>query len=1017
MDIAAWLRGLGLERYEEAFRENEIDTTILPKLTADDLKDIGVTTVGHRRKLLEAIAALVEPALAPHAGPSAPAEAAPKARCAEAERRQLTVLFCDLVGSTELAARLDPEDTGRVIRAYQHTCTAAVERWGGHVAKYMGDGVLAYFGWPQAHEDAAERAVRSGLAIIEALAELGAPAGKPLAARIGIATGLVMVGELIGAGVAREQTVVGETPNLAARLQALAGPGNVVISDATRRLVGGLFELADLGPRRLKGFAETLAAFQVVGEGGAESRFEAMHAAGLTPLVGRAHELAILLERWAWAKDGDGQVVLLSGEPGIGKSRLLRALREELSGAPHLVISHFCSPYHSNTALYPITQQLERAGGFAPDDAPAAKLNKLEALLRQAMDRLDEAGPLLAVLLGIDTADRYPALRLSPQRQKQRTIEALIEQLAGLTRDRPVLELYEDVHWIDPSTLELLDLLIERVRALPVLAVLTYRPEFSPPWSGHAHVTSLLLNRLGRRQGAAMVERVTGGKALPSEVLDQIVARTDGVPLFVEELTKTVLESGLLRNAGDRYELTSPLPSLAIPATLQDSLMARLDRLAPVKEVAQIGAVIGREFSHELLAAVSRRSEADLAVALDQLVSSELVFRRGTAPDATYSFKHSLVQDAACQSLLKSRRQQLHSRIAEVLTQDFPDTAPEVLAHHLTEAQQFEEAVPQWLATGRSATARSAYVEAAANLRRGLDVVGQIADPTRRVREEIRLQNGLGFALLARGPVLEVTEAYERARSLCGEVDMPRELFTARFGLWFFSHMRGDVEGKAKFSNELLAMVEGESDSDLLLEAHHAAWTTGWPRGDLEMSLAHAAAGINLYKQEAHHELANVYAAHDPGVCARSTHGLVSWLLGFPGRAQPRARPTSTAMKPVPEAAVGAVRETLRESGEPVSAGGMTFMQARTANEVLKAQERRVRLQRMKGELVDRARAVAQVFKLAREERDAWVNWPAQVAAMMAAELEVDTHKLHTVLERHIRNHLAELAEIRPSLR
>ena len=476
-----------------------------------------------------------------------------------------------------------------------------------------------------------------------------------------------MVGELIGEGAAQEQTVVGETPNLAARLQALAAPGSVVISQATRRLVGGLFELADLGPQRLKGFAEPLAAWRVEGEGRAEGRFEALHGERLTPLVGREHELGILLERWAWAKDGDGQVVLLSGEPGIGKSRVIRALRERLGDEPYTPLSHYCSPYHTNSALYPVIGLLERAARLDRDDPPEAQLAKLEAVLGRASDRLDEVVPLLAALLGVPTGERYPALALTPEVQKRRTLQALVDQLAGLAAQQPVLALYEDVHWIDPSTLELLGLVIERIRQLPVLVLITFRPEFQPPWTGQAHVTTLTMSRLGRRQGADLVARVTGDKPLPAEIVEQIVARTDGVPLFVEELTKTVLELGLLADAGDHYELSGPLPPLAIPTTLHDSLMARLDRLAPVKEVAQIGAVIGREFSHELLAAVAPMSDDQLDDALEQLVHSELVFRRGTPPEATYSFKHALVQDAAYQSLLKSKRQQLHARIAEVL--------------------------------------------------------------------------------------------------------------------------------------------------------------------------------------------------------------------------------------------------------------------------------------------------------------------------------------------------------------
>jgi class 3 adenylate cyclase/predicted ATPase len=896
MDFSAWLQDLGLERYAAAFAANDVDPDVLAKLTAEDLIAIGVTSVGHRRKLLEAIDRLRAQAdeAGPASAPEPPAHVAPDtgpaaaAPARDAERRQLTVLFCDLVGSTALSGELDPEDMSALIRTYQNAVAGEILRFEGHVAKFMGDGVLAYFGWPMAHEDDAERAVRAGLATVDALARQQPAAGEPLAARVGIATGLVMVGELIGEGAAREEAVVGETPNLAARLQALAAPGKVVISQATRRLVGGLFELTDLGPTRLKGFALPLAAFRVEGEGHALGRFEALHGERVTPLIGREHELAMLMERWARAKDGDGQVILIAGEAGIGKSRLLRALREQLAGEPHVALRHFCSPYHTNSALHPIVAQLERAAGFAAADQDAARLGKLEVLLGRATERLDEAVPLVAALLGVPSDGRFPALNLSPQRQKQRTLEVLVEQLAGLARERPVLDFYEDLHWADPSTLELLDLLVERVRTLPVLVVITHRPEVSPLWSGQAHVTALTMNRLGRRQVAALVKRVSAGKALPGEVLDQILARTDGVPLFVEELTKAVLESGLLTEAGDRYELSGPLPPLAIPTTLHDSLMARLDRLAPVKEVAQTGAVVGREFAHELVAAVSPLPENKLREALDQLVASELVFRRGTPPDATYNFKHALVQDAAYLSLLKSRRQQLHAKIAEVLERQFPHTALEVLAHHLTEAQQYAQAVPKWLAAGQAATTRSAYAEAAANLRRGLEVVGQIADPTRQIGEEIRLQNALGFALIARGPVPDVADAYERARALCSHVDLPRELFTARFGLWFFSHMRLDLEGTARFSDELLAMVEEEDDSALALEAHHAAWTTGWPRGELEKSLAHAAAGIDLYSRERHHTLANVYAGHDPGVCARCSHGLVCWLLGFPDRAAER---------------------------------------------------------------------------------------------------------------------------------
>jgi class 3 adenylate cyclase len=515
LDVGRWLADQELGHYAEVFRENGIAGDILRELTDADLKELGLN-LGDRKRLLKAIATLNAEFLQDRAEAAEPSATSAVAR--EAERRQLTVMFVDLVGSTALAALLDPEDMSVLIRGYHNAVASEIARFEGHVAKFMGDGVLAYFGWPQAHEDDAERAVRAALAVVQAVGGVKTADG-PLSARVGIATGLVVVGDLIGQGAAQEEAVVGETPNLAARLQTLAEPGKVIISRMTRHLIGGLFELTDLGPQRLKGFAEPLVAFRIEGEGRAEGRFEALRGVSLMPLIGREHELAILLERFTWAKDGYGQVVLIAGEPGIGKSRLVLALREALAREPHIPLSHFCSPYHTNSALYPVVAQLGRAAGFAFDDEAGDRLVKLEGLLGQGASQLDEVVPLIGALLNIPTEERYPALNLSPQRQKQRTLELLVEQLTGLAQDRPVLELYEDVHWIDPSTLELLDLLVERVRSLPALVVLTYRPEFIPPWLGQAHVTALPLNRLGRRQGEAMALRVTGGKALPAEIL------------------------------------------------------------------------------------------------------------------------------------------------------------------------------------------------------------------------------------------------------------------------------------------------------------------------------------------------------------------------------------------------------------------------------------------------------------------------------------------------------------------
>jgi class 3 adenylate cyclase/predicted ATPase len=881
-DVAAWLKELGLERYEPAFRESEITTAVLPELTEADLKELGLP-LGPRKLLLRAIASL------PLSSASEPTPAS-TTTSREAERRQLTVLFVDLVDSTALAARLDPEDMGQVIRAYQGCCAEVVEHWGGHVAKYMGDGVLAYFGWPQAHEDDAERAVRAGLELVAAVAGLETPAGKPLAARIGIATGRVVVGELIGAGSAQERAVVGETPNLAARLQALAAPGSVVISQATRRLVGGLFELADLGLLRLKGFAEGLAAWRVEGEGRAEGRFEALHGEHLTPLVGREHELGILLERWTWAKDGDGQVVLLSGEPGIGKSRVIRALRERLGDERYSALGHYCSPYHTNSALHPVIALLEREARLDRGDPPEEQLAKLEAVLARAGGRPDHVVPLIAALLGVPTGARYPALTLTPEVQKQRTWQAFVDQIAGLATQQPMLLLYEDVHWIDPSTLELLGLVIERIQHLPVLVLITFRPEFQPPWTGHAHVTTLTLSRLGRRQGADLVARVTAGKPLPAEIVEQIVARTDGVPLFVEELTKTILESGLLADAGDRYVLSGPLPPLAIPATLHDSLMARLDRLAPVKEVAQISAVIGREFTYELLAAVAPMSGKQLDDALNQLVSSELVYRRGAPPDATYSFKHALVQDAAYQSLLKSKRQQLHARIAQALEQspDAGEAAPEVLARHLTDAGLAARAVPYWRRAGELAAGRSANLEAIAHLSEGLELIATLPDAPEYLNEELALLLAIGGPLMANKGFAapEVERTYSRASALCDRMGRSAELFPALRGLWSCYFVRGEYQRAYDLAVRLVMLADEQEETRRAL-ARRALGATLFFFGRLADAAKAVNEGIAIddavaaWKNPAHLLLYTERA----GVACRLYSAWTLWYLGFPDAA------------------------------------------------------------------------------------------------------------------------------------
>ena len=841
VDIGAWLRDLGLERYVNAFEANAVDHEVLSELTDADLEKLGVL-LGHRKKLLKAIAD--RGARAGDAEPIPGTEGAPRPnRVPGAERRQLTVLFCDLVGSTELSARLDPEDMGQVIRAYQGCCAGVVQRWDGHVAKYMGDGVLVYFGWPQAHEDDAERAVRAGLELAAGSRSIEKPGGDtPLAARVGIATGLVMVGELIGEGAAQEEAVVGDTPNLAARLQTLARPDTVVIGLATRRLIGGAFELDDLGPQLLKGLADPVRAWRVIGGQSVESRFEA-RTTGLTPLVGREQEVALLLDRWRRASNGGGQTVLLSGEPGIGKSRIVRTICERVEAEPHLRLRCQCSPYHTSTAFHPFVEQLERAAGFARDDTAAAKLDKLEALLAQGTERVGEVTPLLAAMLSIPTVGRYPPLAHGPERQRELTVAALVEQLLGLARQRPVLFLFEDVHWADPSTLDVLDPAIDRIGGARVLLLLTCRPEFASPWGSRSQIMVHSLSRLDQRESAALAERVTGGKRLPPDVLEQIVARTDGVPLFVEELTKTVLESGLLRDAGDRYVTIGPLPPPAIPSSLHDSLMARLDRSAPMRNAAQIGAAIGREFRHDLLSAVAPTG-IDVNDALAELVASGLASRHGMPPHAVYTFKHALVQDAAYQSLLKSKRQPLHARIADVLERRFPGTAeaqPELLARHFADAGQPARAIGYWRQASERALARSGTKEALAHLDSGLTALKSLPQGAERQRFEVELWLALGQTLRAAKSITapETEAAFRRAREVCEQSGDTTRLAQALNGLALCHYNRAELAVAHVTGSELLVLAERAGDPDALRKANETLGYISFALGHLTAARAH----------------------------------------------------------------------------------------------------------------------------------------------------------------------------------
>jgi class 3 adenylate cyclase/tetratricopeptide (TPR) repeat protein len=894
MDVVVWLRSLGLEEYEAAFRDNKINERVLPSLTAEDLKELGVTALGHRRILLDAAAALRADArgkapsfdaVTPSSAPSAPPED-------RAERRQVTVMFSDLVGSTALSARMDPEDLREVISTYQTCVAETVQRFGGFVAKYMGDGVLIYFGYPQAHEDDAERAMRAGLELVAAVGGLKTHA--PLQTRVGVATGLVVVGDLIGSGASQEQAIVGETPNLAARLQGIAEPNTVVIAESTRRLVGNLFELKDLGAKNVKGVEGPLRAWAVLRPASVESRFDALHATGLTELVGREEELELLLRRWSKAKTAEGQVVLVSGEPGVGKSRLTAALLERLASEPHTRLRYFCSPQRTDSAFFPIISQMERAAGFAQDDTVPAKLDKLDALMAQShTSRKDIA--LFADMLSLPNDGRYPTLDLTPQRRREKTLEALRGPVETFARKKPVLMILEDAHWADPTSLEVFSGAVDRTPARRVLLIITFRPEFEPPWIGQPHVTALTLNRLTRLEVEAMIDRVAGNKPLPANIRQDILDRTDGIPLFVEEMTKAVLEAESLSAAAEAIAMV-PRPALAVPASLHASLMARLDRLgAPAKEVAQITAAIGREFSHELLASDTRKPEAELQTALDRLVAAGLLFRQGVPPHATYLFKHALIQDAAYGTLLREPRRALHAHITDTLESQFAEIAknqPEVLAHHCTEAGLIEKAAGLWGKAGQRSMERSAFVEAMAQLTRALAQISTLSPTSALRRRQIKLQIALAYGLMnSKGPAApETTAAVEQARLLIeraealGEPsDNPLLLFRVLESLWQASYTTYNGDELLKRAAQFLALAESKGAIIPLIMGHRVMGTSLAWTGDIAEGRAHFDRVVELCGH-AERPLATG-TGKDFLVFALSDRSMALWTLGYPDAA------------------------------------------------------------------------------------------------------------------------------------
>jgi class 3 adenylate cyclase/predicted ATPase len=819
----------------------------------------------------------------------------------EAERRQLTVLFCDLVDSTPMATQLDPEELREVIRAYHAVCVQVIERFDGHIAQYLGDGLLVYFGYPRAHEDDAQRAVRAGLGIIEALGplqkRLQQEQGVRLAARVGIHTGLVVVGE-VGEGARQERLALGEVPNLAARLQGLAPPNTVLISASTVRLVQGWFVSEALDDQTLKGFPEPMTVYRVLAESGVQSRLDLVSVSGLTPLVGREQEIKLLLERWDEAKEGRGRVVALSGEAGIGKSRLVRAVEERLAGEPYTRLECRCSSSAQHSALFPMITLGRRLLQWQRDEPADVTLDKLEAALAPYDMSLAEVVPLLASLLSLPPPERYAPLQLTPERQKQKTLETILALFRAHAAQQPVLLIVEDLHWIDPSTLELLTLLIDQGPMGRILALLTCRPEFQPPWDVGGHVTALTLGPLPPTQVEQMIDRVTGGKRLPAAIYQEVVSKTDGVPLFVEELTKMVLESGLLREQTDHYEMQGPLHSLAIPTTLHDSLMARLDRLGDAKEVAQLGATLGRTFSYELIQAVSPWGVERLRHALAQLVDAELLYQRGVPPQATYIFKHALIQETAYQSLLRSTRQQYHRQTVRILEQRFPEiatTQPELLAYFCTEAGLLAQAVLYWQRAGQRAVERSANIEAISHFTKGLELLRSLPETPERAQQELTLQLGMGspFLMLKGHTAPEVEQAYARAYELAQRIGEGPQRFSALIGLWRFYFSQSRLERARELADQCFTLAQRLRDVRFLQEAHMALGSTFLHQGEYVAARASLEQGIALYDPE-HCRILAFSRGSDPGVACLARLAWTLWMLGYAEQALKRSREALT---------------------------------------------------------------------------------------------------------------------------
>ncbi len=888
-DLAEWLGRHGLDQYAQTFAENNIEFSVLPDLTENDLKKLGVS-LGHRKKLLRAIEALTA-ARQPTGTTSAVLDvivtSPPLLQPREAEFRQITVMFCDLVGSTQLSEKLDPEDLQKLLDAYRGKCSTAIRRYGGEVARYFGDGVMAFFGWPRAHEDDAVRAIHAALEIVSGVTKIPGPV--TLTCRVGVCSGPVVVGEIGDSGT-WSMDAVGETPNIAARLQTLAAANTVLISESTRRLVSAAFDFQDLGLQELKGVTEPLHVYRVLSAKNIASRFEAAHAGSLTPLIGRSTELSLLLDRWQKVKEGDGQVIFLSGIPGVGKSRLLHELKSYIQQEPHVLLHHQCSPYHSQSAFFPVIEQIEQAAQLTAREADADKIAKLKAYLPRSTDSSIEPVLLIAKLLSIPAENHLELSGLTPQQIKNRTISTLVDMHLAFSVQRPTLCIFEDAHWLDPSTLELLELIISRINHARVLLIVSCRPEFRPAWITHANTTMHSLTRLSQTEVKAMIRDLLRGGSMPQPLLDQIIEKADGVPLFIEELTNSML-SAPLRTRGT-FERTAQPGSLRVPETLSDALMERLDRVAPSRRLAQIAAVIGREFSYDLLSAASQLDEDDMQSALSLLEQADIIYRVGISPFVRFAFKHVLLRDAIYDSLLRSKRQQIHADIAAILEHDFPELAenqPEVLAYHYQEAANHQLAIRCWFESGQRALAQSANVEAIANFRKALQLLNALPETPERIKQEIDIQLALGIPLIAvQGYAsAETREAFLRARTLCLRLGNIPEYFQALFGLWGHSWMSGKNDEALHMADEFLSRSRALSDPVPLMVAYRVMGSTLLTIGEFRSSANHFEEAIRLSLSKGKQPLYNLYMV-EPQAASLLLLSWDLWFLGYPDQSLSR---------------------------------------------------------------------------------------------------------------------------------